>query len=128
MISGGPGELAPFASLSEAQASLAARARAYLHINCSNCHRPGGPGYGLADYRFDTAFAKSNTCDKPSILAAFSGMDLIEPGDHASSVVWLRSSKRGADQMPPIASSVVDLSGTTVLADWIESLSGCPTQ
>jgi uncharacterized repeat protein (TIGR03806 family) len=128
MISGGPGELAPFASLSEAQASLAARARAYLHINCSNCHRPGGPGYGLADYRFDTAFANSNTCNKPSILAAFSGMDLIEPGDHASSVVWLRSSRRGADQMPPIASSVVDLSGTTVLADWIESLSGCPTQ
>ena len=32
--------------------TLDARARGYLHGNCSICHRPQGPGLGTADYRF----------------------------------------------------------------------------
>src|SRR5262249_37860974 len=31
------------------------RARAYLHANCSICHRPSGPGGGAFDIRFATA-------------------------------------------------------------------------
>ena len=39
------------------------RARAYLHTNCANCHRPGGPAQGDLDFRFTTALASTNACD-----------------------------------------------------------------
>ena len=38
----------------DANASIAARARAYLATNCASCHRPEGTGRGSMDMRFQT--------------------------------------------------------------------------
>jgi glucose/arabinose dehydrogenase len=127
MLSANPTRLTPFPGHNQTAASLQMRADAYLHENCSNCHRPGGPGYGTADYRYDTPFANKNICNQQSILSAYSGLDLIEPGDHANSVVWLRMSQRTANFMPPIASKLADAEGATVLQQWIDQLTGCPS-
>jgi hypothetical protein len=126
MLSGQTSEHAPLPAPGESAASLEARARAYLHVNCGTCHRPGGPGYGLADYRYDTPWASARACNEPSILAAYPGYDLVEPGDHARSVVWLRAQTRGDNQMPPLASTLVDGPGASLLSHWIDELSGCP--
>jgi uncharacterized repeat protein (TIGR03806 family) len=120
--------LPPFPSHALDAVSLQMRAESYLHVNCSNCHRPGGPGYGTADYRYDTPFASKHVCNQGAILAAFPGLDLVEPGDHAASVVWLRMSQRNASFMPPIASAVPDAAGATLLETWIDGLTGCPAR
>ena len=39
------------------------RARAYLHTNCSQCHRPGGPTPSNMDLRYTTHVAGTNACD-----------------------------------------------------------------
>jgi hypothetical protein len=126
MLSSSPARLPPFPGHNQSAASLQMRADAYLHVNCSNCHRPTGPGYGTADYRYTTPFANKNICNQGSILSAYSGLDLIEPGDHSSSVVWLRMSQRDADFMPPVGSTLPDAEGATFLQQWIDSLTGCP--
>ena len=52
----------------DASQALGARARSYLHVNCSNCHRPGGTGRGEMDLRFDTALPAMNICDAVPLL------------------------------------------------------------
>ena len=42
---------------------VADRARAYLHTNCSQCHRPNGGTTVNMDLRFATAIADTQTCN-----------------------------------------------------------------
>jgi uncharacterized repeat protein (TIGR03806 family) len=113
---------------SDTTQSTANRARAYLHTNCAQCHRPnGGTPVGL-DLRYSTAIAATNTC---SLTAAsgdlgVTGALLIAPGDASKSVLYLRMNRRDANQMPPVASHVVDAPGATLLQQWINGMgAGC---
>lgn len=128
MLSGNLTSLPPFPAHTQNGAAIHQRAQAYLHVNCANCHRPGGGGNGTADYRYDIPFASKNVCNQQSFLPAFSGKDLIEPGSNEESVIWLRMSQRTADFMPPIASKLPDTAGAAFLATWIDGLVGCPTR
>jgi uncharacterized repeat protein (TIGR03806 family) len=128
MLSGNLNSLPPLPGHNTTTAALHQRAQAYLHVNCSNCHRPGGPGYGTADYRYDTPFGSKNVCNQESFLTAYPGLDLIEPGNHNASVVWLRMSQRNQNFMPPIASKLADGEGASVLSQWIDAMVGCPTR
>jgi len=105
-----------------------ARARSYLHSNCSNCHRPTGPGRGTMDLRFATPLPATKTCGEPPQLGdlGIAGAKLISPGAAAKSVVSLRAHASGALRMPPIASNVVDTAGLGVVDAWITSLAACP--
>ena len=103
------------------------RARAYLHTNCSGCHRPGGPTNSGMDLQVQTAFAATNTCN---VVPGTSSLGipnarLIAPGDASRSVVIARMGRRDADGMPPLGSTVVDAAGETLLMDWVNSLNGC---
>jgi hypothetical protein len=46
-------------------------------------------------------------------------------GAHDLSILWERMSRRGPDQMPPLASDQVDAAGAALLQEWIDGLSGC---
>jgi len=107
---------------------LEARARAYLHSNCSNCHRQDGGGRGNMNLVFATAFADTASCntDPEAGDLAIAGAKLIVPGDPAKSLVSVRAHLPGANRMPPLASSVVDTQGIGVVDDWIRSLTACP--
>jgi uncharacterized repeat protein (TIGR03806 family) len=109
-------------------APLDVRARAYLHANCSNCHRPKGGGRGNMDLRFGTSFADTKTCnvDPEAGDIGVAGAKLLLPGAPEKSIVALRPHSPAANRMPPLASSVVDEPGVKVLDDWIRSIAACP--
>lgn len=108
---------------------VADRARAYLHGNCSFCHRPGGTGRGPADFRFSTPFAAVGVCDAVPQTGdlGVAGARLLKPGDPSRSIISLRThAPFGADRMPPLGSHLVDPVGTQVLDDWIRAVISCP--
>ena len=77
---------------------------------------------------FDTPSADLGLCNAEpehgDLMVA--GSKLLTPGNHASSVLWLRMSQRVADFMPPIASKLPDTKGAELLAQWIDGLTACP--
>lgn len=112
----------------DASAPLADRARAYLHTNCAQCHRPGGVAQVAMDLRYSTLLSSSNACGAPpqaGDLGLGAGARIIAPGSAASSVLVARMSTRDAHGMPPLASSIVDDAGVALVRQWIDGLAGC---
>ncbi len=112
----------------EGPAPLEARARAYLHSNCSNCHRPGGPGRGGIDLRASTPAASLGLCDVVPSAGDLGVPDarVVAPGEPARSTLSLRVRALDGERMPPISSRVLDPVGAPLLDAWIRSLTRCP--
>ena len=108
-------------------APLEQRARAWLHSNCSYCHRPGGPTQASMDLRYPTTLSATNTCDIAPSLGdlGITNAKLIAPGSAATSIVVKRASLRDSNGMPPLATHQVDTAGVALLRQWIDSLTGC---
>ncbi|MDJ0759036.1 MAG: PQQ-dependent sugar dehydrogenase [Woeseiaceae bacterium] len=111
----------------DGSASLDARARAYLHTNCAQCHRANGPTPSTMDLRYATALSDTNACDAMPLQGSLglSNARLIAPGNANASLVVDRMQRRDIHGMPPIGSNVIDTSGVTLISDWINSLSNC---
>lgn len=111
----------------DTNAPLDERARAYLHTNCSQCHRPGGPTPSNMDLRYETSLPNTNACDvvPVGLSLGIANARLIAPGDSARSLVIERASRRDSHGMPPLGSSIVDAGGLTLLTDWINGLANC---
>jgi uncharacterized repeat protein (TIGR03806 family) len=108
-------------------APLVDRARAWLHTNCSQCHRPGGPTQAIMDFRYFVPLAGMNICNvEPGLgdLGLTNAM-LLAPGDPGRSVIWERMRRRDEVAMPPLGSFIADDQGVEMLAEWIESLETC---
>ncbi len=103
------------------------RARAYLHTNCSQCHRPGGPTPSSMDLRVDTALADTNACDVPpeNGFVGIPGGLLIATGDAARSILVSRMNRRDIHGMPPLGSDLIDTAGVSLISNWIDGLNGC---
>jgi uncharacterized repeat protein (TIGR03806 family) len=108
-------------------APLGDRARAWLHTNCANCHRPGGPTPVNLDFRYTTSLLGTNTCDVQPNAGDLGIVNarLIAPGDAARSVVVSRVNRTDANMMPPLARHTIDTAGVQLLTDWISGLSSC---
>ncbi|HEY7640949.1 MAG TPA: PQQ-dependent sugar dehydrogenase [Steroidobacteraceae bacterium] len=109
-------------------APLADRARAYLHANCSQCHRPNGPTPSTMDLRYTTALNATNACNaspQAGDLGIGANARLIAPGSSANSVLVNRANRRDSNGMPPLASNLVDAAGIALLTQWIDGLTGC---
>lgn len=114
------------ATASASLADLQTRARAYLDVNCSGCHRPEGPGRGGMDLRFATPLAATGLCEE----ATFGALDLpggkrIAAGSSANSVLHRRMTRRDREAMPPLGSALVDQQGAALIERWISALEGC---
>jgi uncharacterized repeat protein (TIGR03806 family) len=112
----------------DASASLDARARAYLHTNCSQCHRPGGPTPTPLDLRATTALGMTNACNiapQSGDLGIGASARLIAPGSAANSLVVQRMNRRDQHAMPPLASTQVDTAGVALISQWVNGLTGC---
>ncbi len=122
-----PNEEPQLYSLDDDTATIAQRARSYLHSNCSGCHRPGAPS-GFMDLRYATDFGDTNTCNIDASMGDL-GVDnaqRIAPGNANASTLLLRMETLNAnDRMPPLASQVVDEDATQLIRQWINEMSGC---
>jgi len=120
------------ASVAQADASLEQRARSYLHANCSNCHRPGGPTFTPPDFRFSTPLADMGICNASPTISSLEELiasepRLLAPGDPDRSVLFVRLST--TDQrfrMPPIGRTITHDAGVDVVSQWIRQNSSCP--
>jgi mono/diheme cytochrome c family protein len=106
------------------KADLTARAKSYLHVNCSICHVEAGGGNAQFDAANLTPLAKMKLLDVKPMHHTFDLQDakLIAPGEPDRSVLLHRMALRGAGQMPPLATSVVDEPAVEMLREWIASL------
>jgi uncharacterized repeat protein (TIGR03806 family) len=106
---------------------LEARARAYLHGNCSHCHRPMGGGQGTMDLRYAESFKDTATCNATNTQGTVDGAALlIVPGAPGSSILSRRLHATDTKRMPPVAVSVTDQAGSKLIDDWIGALTSCP--
>jgi uncharacterized repeat protein (TIGR03806 family) len=109
--------------------TLTERARAYLHTNCSQCHRPGGPTPVNLDLRYTTALSASNACNaapQAGNLGLGSAARIIAVGSAANSVLVARVNLRNdANQMPPTGGARIDTAGVALLTQWINGLANC---
>lgn len=109
-------------------ATLNDRARAYLHTNCSQCHRPNGTTNVNIDLRYHIPFAAMNICDVEPQAGNLNinSAQIVAPGDPARSVLLQRINRRDALAMPPLGNNIIDGEGVTLISDWISSLVACP--
>jgi uncharacterized repeat protein (TIGR03806 family) len=129
MLPDEPARLPTLPPETDNRATLEARARAYLHANCSNCHRPEVDGSGTTDFRFPTTLASTGACDAEPLrdnLGAGAEARIIAPGNPDKSMVVLRMRELGRGRMPEFASLVVDQRGVSLISDWIRGLARCP--
>ena len=113
-----------FPALANSSASLESRARAYLDINCSQCHRPGGSAPTNIDLRYTTAESAMSTIDVAPTAGTLGlpNARIIAPGSKESSVLYERMIRLDGQRMPPLGSHVVDEVGADVVGAWIDSL------
>jgi uncharacterized repeat protein (TIGR03806 family) len=110
---------------------LEARAKSYLHANCSNCHRPGHPIDSNFDARFDTPFNLSGMCDAVPVVEEeeiqLSDPRIIAPGNPTQSVLSVRTrSLVDSVKMPLLGKTGVDEAGADLLDQWITNMVTCP--
>jgi glucose/arabinose dehydrogenase len=112
--------LRALAHAANTNASAEWRVRSYLAANCAQCHQPGGlVGSGW------TAAITNRTADAGIVRGALNnnGGDpdnrVVTPGDVGHSMMLARISTRGAGQMPPLATTVLDTNAMALLRFWI---------
>ena len=107
--------------------AVEARARSYLHANCSSCHRPNGGARGNIDLRASTPLAQTGMCNAAPTTDTLGLPDakILSPGKPQSSVLLARMAATDGRRMPPLASRVVDSAGVSLIESWIRSVSSC---
>jgi uncharacterized repeat protein (TIGR03806 family) len=122
-----PADEVPYPNPAGTAGTLGERARAYLHTNCSQCHRPNGGSTANMDLRYTTALADTQACDVAPGLGNLGIADarLIAPGAATRSVLIARMNRRDAYAMPVVGSAKVDAEGAALLTEWVNSLTSC---
>jgi hypothetical protein len=119
-----PEKLPKLVDYRDTGASLDARARAYLHANCSHCHRKWGGGN--ADFQLLATLPLKDTATlntRPG-QGTFELKDprILVPGEPERSLIHHRMTRLGLGRMPHIASNVVDDEAVKLIRDWIKQL------
>ncbi len=109
----------------DASADLEAKARAYLHANCSGCHRQHAGGAVLSMMHYDLTLEKTNMLGVRPTQGTFGihAAQVIAPGDPFRSVLLFRLAKLGGGHMPHIGSTEIDREGVELIYNWIRQLS-----
>ena len=110
--------------LSDATASIEDRARAYLDVNCSVCHQPGGTAPTTMDLRYEVSNDGLNAIDVAPQAGSFDITDarIIARGDQERSVLLHRMRLLDGGRMPPVSSHLVDEAAVKLIGDWIDGL------
>lgn len=103
---------------------LAERARSWLHVNCSTCHRNGAGGDVPSWFNHEQRLETSRAYDTAPVRGGFGivGARVIAPGDPDRSTLVYRISTEGLARMPHIGSRIADDAGVRLLRDWIRAM------
>jgi uncharacterized repeat protein (TIGR03806 family) len=114
-------------------APLVDRARAYLHANCSHCHRPGGGGgsSGLVLLESEQTPTKYGVCKGSVAAGSGTGSHLFDivPGHPEESIMTFRMSSTDPEiKMPEVPNLLPDPQGIDLVTQWIAAMQpqGCP--
>ena len=112
--------------LTNNQASIGDRARAYLHSNCSGCHRPGSTAAQM-DLRYTTPLTNTGACNQEPYGGnlGIANARIIAPGSAERSIMLERISVLNENRMPPLATQRLDESAISVIETWINGMSDC---
>ena len=116
-------KLAKLTNPADDTAKLNERARSYLHVNCSHCHRNGGGG--AVSFELTTgADLKKGVLDTRPTRGDFGLKDprIIKAGFPEESTLLWRMAKFGKDRMPHIGAEMVDFKGIELMKAWIDEL------
>jgi uncharacterized repeat protein (TIGR03806 family) len=119
-----PEKLPKLADYRDVKADLDARARAYLHANCSHCHRKWGGGNAEFQLLATLALKDTGTLNVRPGQGTLDLKDprLLVPGEPDRSLIHHRMTRLGLGRMPHIASNVVDEAAVKLIGEWIEKM------
>ncbi|MEL6253526.1 MAG: RICIN domain-containing protein [Bacteroidota bacterium] len=122
-----PGDIPGYltaAAIDDGSASLEDRARGYLDVNCSSCHRPNGGTRANWNALLSEDLANANIINGDVIEdLGISGAKVIVEGDTAKSVLYQRLKQvNTGTAMPPLAKNVRHEEGVQLIGDWIMSM------
>ncbi|HEX4339641.1 MAG TPA: hypothetical protein VH062_27225 [Polyangiaceae bacterium] len=120
----------PAAAIQIPGGPVAEAALGYLHANCGVCHNSQSGIARATALRLWESTTQLDTVEhtlgyETTVLRPngfYSELHVIEPGRPDLSELVLRISQRGAAQMPPIATKIVDPMGIATVRTWVESL------
>jgi len=107
-------------------ADLDARARSWLHVNCSHCHRENAGGAVVSFMNYELPLEKCRLVDAKPTQGDFGIADgkIIVPADPFRSILLYRISKWGTGKMPYLGAHVADETGLKLIRDWIGAMPG----
>ena len=108
----------------DVEANINLRARSYLHVNCSHCHRFNGGGSSYIYLQHDLSLRDTKAVGVRPTQGTFGIHDpeLLAPGDPYRSVVYFRLAKTGPGHMPHLGASMIDERALKLVHDWIRQL------
>ena len=108
----------------DSDASLANRARSYLHTNCAHCHHQGGGGATVFDLYHHLPLKQTKLIGLKPAQGHFDLDDarVVAPGDPYRSVLLYRMAKQGNGRMPHLGSKRLDPLGLKLVHDWIADM------
>lgn len=114
-------ELEAYPEWNASSKPLDASVRAYLDVNCANCHNPAGIAGSRPDLRWHAPLKQMGLIGMPAGQGRLGPSDslLVTPGDPKRSELLLRMSTRGSRQMPPLATNMVDRTAVELIERWI---------
>lgn len=109
-------------------ASLDARARSYLDINCSHCHNPKGAadtsGLNLEPDAEGPAIGRCKAPIAAGAGAAGRRFDIVPGAPEASITVFRMETRDPGAMMPELGRSLTHHEGVALIADWIAAMEG----
>jgi uncharacterized repeat protein (TIGR03806 family) len=117
-------KLPKLADFNDEKQPLDARARSYLHSNCSHCHIKWGGGNAEFKLVVDLPLSEMGIVNVPPAHGNFKidGAKLIVPGHPEQSIIHHRMTLTGLGRMPHIGSRVVDEKAAKLIHDWIKGM------
>jgi len=112
-------------ALDDETASIEQRARAYIDVNCSTCHQPGGTAPTSMDFRATIANNEMNAIGVNPQAGGFEEIfdpKIIAPGEKERSILWQRMNTLDNKRMPPLSTHVVDEAAVKLIGDWIDAM------
>lgn len=120
---GNPNNYLKAYAIDDENAALELRVRSYLDANCSSCHRSGGVNDVTLNFSITTPLILQPLINVPTNSQNSNPhFDIVEPGFHQSSELWIRDASTEENKMPPIARNLVDEEYVDALAEWIDGL------